>query len=135
MRAGRPPRSSGRRSLTARKRSAVTRVATDAVSSTAGAAVFLDPSGRRWRTMLILGLPIIVLLLAAATYVGFRITEAPAAPPHENAVAIEDIVPAPGERPFDVIGDGPMLRVLQIDRGAETVGRDPFTGEVVKLTA
>jgi biofilm PGA synthesis N-glycosyltransferase PgaC len=85
--------------------------------------------------MLILGLPIIVLLLAAATYGGFRITEAPAAPPHENAVAIEDIVPAPGERPLAVIGDGPMLRVLQIDRGAETVGREPFTGEVVRLTA
>jgi peptidoglycan-N-acetylglucosamine deacetylase len=121
--------------LTVRKRSAVTRAATDAVSSTAGAAVFLDPSGRRWRTTLMLGLPIVLLLLAAATYGGFRITEAPAAPPGGRAVAIEDIAPAPGERPFDVIGDGPMLRVLRIDRDEETVGRDPFTGEVVRLTA
>jgi biofilm PGA synthesis N-glycosyltransferase PgaC len=110
-------------------------VATDAVSSTAEAAVFLDPSGRRWRTMLMLGLPIILLLLAAATYSGFRMTEAPAAPPDGSAVAIEDIAPAPGERPLDVIGDGPMLRVLKIDRHGEDVGRDPFTGEVVSLTA
>ena len=94
-----------------RERSAVTRAATDAVSTTAEAAVFLDPSGRRWRTMLVLGLPIIVLLLAAATYGGFRITEVPAASPDRTAVAIEDIAPAPGEQPLDVIGEGPMLRV------------------------
>jgi cellulose synthase/poly-beta-1,6-N-acetylglucosamine synthase-like glycosyltransferase/peptidoglycan/xylan/chitin deacetylase (PgdA/CDA1 family) len=121
--------------LSVRKRSAVTKAATDAVSSAAGAAVFLDPSGRRWRTMLMLGLPIILLLLAAATYGGFRITEAPAAPPGGIAVAIEDIAPAPGERRLEVIGHGPMLRVLQIDRDEESVGRDPFTGEVVRLTA
>ena len=69
-----------------------------------------------------LGLPIVLLLLAAATYSGFRITEAPAAPPGGSAVAIEGIAPAPGERPLDVIGDGPMLRVLQIDRDEEIVG-------------
>jgi peptidoglycan-N-acetylglucosamine deacetylase len=85
--------------------------------------------------MLVLGLPIIVLLLAAATYGGFRITEAPAASPDRTAVAIEDIAPAPGEQPLDVIGDGPMLRVLQIDRDEEIVGKDPFTGEVAMLTA
>ncbi len=85
--------------------------------------------------MLTLGVPIILLLLAAATYGGFRITEAPAAPHNRNAVAIEDIAPAPGERPLDVIGDGPMLRVLKIDRHEEKVARDPFTGEVVRLTA
>jgi peptidoglycan-N-acetylglucosamine deacetylase len=85
--------------------------------------------------MLVLGLPIIVLLLAAATYGGFRITEAPAASPDRTAIAIEDIAPAPGERPLDVIGEGPMLRVLQIDRDEEIVGKDPFTGEVAMLTA
>jgi peptidoglycan-N-acetylglucosamine deacetylase len=85
--------------------------------------------------MLVLGLPIIVLLLAAATYGGLRITEAPAASPDRTAVAIEDIAPAPGEQPLDVIGDGPMLRVLQIDRDEEIVGKDPFTGEVAMLTA
>jgi peptidoglycan-N-acetylglucosamine deacetylase len=118
-----------------RERSAVTRAATDAVSTTAEAAVFLDPSGRRWRTMLVLGLPITFLVLAAAIYGGFRISEAPAASPDRTAVAIESIAPASGERPLDVIGEGPMLRVLQIDRGEEVVGRDPFTGEVVMLTA
>jgi peptidoglycan-N-acetylglucosamine deacetylase len=121
--------------LNLRERSAITSAATDAVSTTAEAAVFLDPSGRRWRTMLVLGLPIIVLLLAAATYGGFRITEAPAASPDRTAIAIEDIAPAPGERPLDVIGEGPMLRVLQIDRDEEIVGKDPFTGEVAMLTA
>ena len=111
-----------------RKRSAITSAATDAVSTTAEAAVFLDPSGRRWRTTKALGLPIILLLLAAATYGGFRITQAPAAPPDATAVAIENIAPAKGERPLDVIGEGPMLRVLQIDRKEEVVGKDPFTG-------
>jgi cellulose synthase/poly-beta-1,6-N-acetylglucosamine synthase-like glycosyltransferase/peptidoglycan/xylan/chitin deacetylase (PgdA/CDA1 family) len=86
--------------------------------------------------MLMLGLPIVLLLLAAATYGGFRITEAPAAPPDGHAVAIEDIAPAPGERPLPVIGEGPMLRVLQIDRGGRVDGgKDPFTGEAVTLTS
>jgi cellulose synthase/poly-beta-1,6-N-acetylglucosamine synthase-like glycosyltransferase/peptidoglycan/xylan/chitin deacetylase (PgdA/CDA1 family) len=125
----------GNWSLTVRKRSAFTRAATDAVSTTADATVFLDPSGRRWRTMLGLGLPIILVFLAAATYGGFRITEAPVASPDRTAVAIDDIAPAPGEPHLDVIGEGPMLRVLKIDRDGEVVGRDPFTGEVVMLTA
>ncbi|HEY4605431.1 MAG TPA: polysaccharide deacetylase family protein, partial [Blastococcus sp.] len=105
------------------------------MSTTAEATVFLDPSGRRWRTMLVLGLPITFLFLTAAIYGGLRIGEAPAVSPARTAVAIEDIAPGPGERPLNVIGEGPMLRVLQIDRGAEVVGRDPFTGEVVALTA
>src|SRR3954453_8572999 len=125
----------GGSSLTLRERSAVTRAPTDAVSTTAEATVFLDPSGRRWRTLLLLGAPIALLLVATLTYGGFRITEAPAASPAATAVAVEDIAPGPGERPLDVIGEGPMLRVLQIDRGEEIVGRDPFTGEVVTLTA
>src|SRR3954466_1304666 len=125
----------GGRSLTLRQRSAVARAATDAVSTTAEATVFLDPSGRRWRTLLLLGVPIALLLVATLTYGGFRITEAPAASPAATAVAVEDIAPGPGERPLNVIGEGPMLRVLSIDRGEEVVGKDPFTGEVVALTA
>src|SRR3954454_24168412 len=128
-------RSWGSRSLILGKRSAVTSAATDAVTTTAEAAVFRDPSGRRWRTMLVLGVPIALLLVATLTYGGFRIYEAPAASPAATAVAIEDIAPGPGERPLDVIGEGPMLRVLQIDRGEEIVGRDPFTGGAVTLTA
>ncbi len=90
--------------------------------------------------MLALGLPITLLFVAAVVYGGFRLHEAPAASPGAAAVAVEDIAPGPGERPLPVIGEGPMLRVLQIDRGEEVVGeevvgRDPFTGEVVTLTA
>ena len=106
------------------------------MSTTAGATVFLDPSGRRWRTLLALGLPITLLFVEAAIYGGFRLYEPPAAPPAAAAsVALEDIAPGPGERPLNVIGEGPMLRVLQIDRGEGVVGKDPFTGEVVTLTA
>jgi peptidoglycan-N-acetylglucosamine deacetylase len=122
-------------SLTSRARSAVTTAATDAVNTTAGTTVFLDPSGRRWRTLLVLSLPITLLLVAAAIYGGFQIHEPPAAPPARTAVAAEDIAPGPGERPLNVIGEGPMLRVLQIDRDEGVVGKDPFTGEVVTLTA
>src|SRR3954469_1049094 len=125
----------GGTSLTLRQRSAVTRAARDAVSTTAEATVFLDPSGRRWRTLLGLGIPIAVLLVATLAYGGVRIYEAPVASPTSTAVAVEDIAPDLGERPLQVIGEGPMLRVLQIDRGEEIVGRDPFTGEVVTLTA
>ena len=121
--------------MTSRVRSAVTTAATDAVNTTADATVFLDPSGRRWRTLLVSILPITLLLVAAAVYGGFRIHEAPAASPARTAVAAEDIAPGPGEQPLDVIGEGPMLRVLQIDRAKEVVGKDPFTGEVVPLTA
>src|SRR4051794_12442471 len=85
--------------------------------------------------MLVLGLPITFLLLTAAIYGGLRIGEAPAVSPARTAAAIEDIAPGPGERPLNVIGEGPMLRVLSIDRGEEVVGKDPFTGEVVALTA
>src|SRR3712207_9228565 len=83
-------------SLTSRERSAVTTAASDAVHTTAGVTVFLDPSGRRWRTLLALSLPITLLLVAAAIYGGFRIHEAPAASPARTAVAVEDIAPGPG---------------------------------------
>jgi cellulose synthase/poly-beta-1,6-N-acetylglucosamine synthase-like glycosyltransferase/peptidoglycan/xylan/chitin deacetylase (PgdA/CDA1 family) len=105
------------------------------VSTTAEATVFFDPSGRRWRTMLVLGLPIILLFLVMAAYGGFRVHQAPAASTARTAVAIEDIAPGPGEPPLHVIGEGPMLRVLQIDRGEKVVGKDPSTGEAVTLTA
>src|SRR4051794_35382093 len=75
----------GGRSLTLRQRSAVTRAATDAVSTTAEATVFLDPSGRRWRTLLLLGVPIAVLLVATLAYGGVRGFEAPVAVPPTTA--------------------------------------------------
>jgi hypothetical protein len=88
-------------SLASRERSAVTTAATDAVNTTAGVTVFLDPSGRRWRTLLALSLPITLLFVAAAIYGGFRIHEAPAASPAAAAVAVEDIAPGPGEQPLN----------------------------------
>ena len=97
--------------------------------------MFLDPSGRRWRTLLAVGVPIVLVLVATLVYGGYRMHEAPAASPAGTAVAVEDIAPGPSHPPLDVIGQGPMLRVLQIDRGGDVVGRDPFTGEVVPLTA
>ena len=97
--------------------------------------MFLDPSGRRWRTLLAVGVPIVLVLVATLVYGGYRMHEAPAASPAGTAVAVEDIAPGPGDPPLDVIGQGPMLRVLQIDRGGDVVGRDPFSGEVVPLTA
>jgi peptidoglycan-N-acetylglucosamine deacetylase len=83
----------------------------------------------------VLGLPILLLFLAAMVYGGFRISEAPATTVASSAVAVEEIAPEPGERPLNIVGDGPMLRVLQIDRDEEIVGKDPFTGEIVMLTA
>src|SRR4051794_40834852 len=48
----------GGTSLAVGKHSAVTTAARDAVATTAEATVFLDPSGRRWRTLVLLSAPV-----------------------------------------------------------------------------
>ena len=52
--------------MAVRRRSAVTTAARDAVATTAEATVFLDPSGRRWRTLVLLSAPVDVLLARVA---------------------------------------------------------------------
>ncbi len=124
----------GGTSLAARRRSAVTTAARDAVETTAEATVFLDPSGRRWRTILVLSVPVVLLLVATLIYGGLQLHRAPALGATGTAVTVEDLGLAPGEQ-LSVIGEGPMLRVLEVDRHRPGVGANPITGEDVTLTA
>ena len=120
--------------MAVRKRSAVTTAARDAVATTAEATVFLDPSGRRWRTLVLLSAPVVLLVVATLIFGGLQLHRAPALAATGIPVTVEDLQLDPGER-LTVIGEGPMLRVLEVDRNRPGVGEDPFTGEDVTLTA
>lgn len=101
----------------------------DASQTVARATVFLDPSGRRWRIVCVLLALIFIPLLAGAFYAWPRLTKSPEVhgdiPP---TLTSEEV----GKHP-PVVGEGPLVRVLKLDRtGKEVIGKDPFSGE--KLT-
>lgn len=88
--------------------------------------VFVDASGRRWRVVrlvtLIVAVPLLVALLYTATHLNHVPTlGGPDRTTHEVTAA--DVGPNP-----PLIGEGPMLRVLELVRqGDQVVGLDPFT--------
>ena len=122
----------------AKNRGAKNRAAEAAVNTTADetikAAVFLDPSGRRWRSLRLVGIPVLVLLTLAVVYTGLRISAPPALGGQDSSREITSA--QTGDNP-PVVGEGPMVRVLELartDRGV--VGKDPFRGtELAVLTS
>lgn len=99
----------------------VERIAATAVDS----AVFLDPSGRRWRQLRNLIVVLVGLALAGVCYAFPKVHAAPALTrhtPHPNVTAAQTGLHVP------VVGHGPLVRVLKIQRtGNQLVGYDPFT--------
>jgi biofilm PGA synthesis N-glycosyltransferase PgaC len=108
------------------KRRSVASAINATAEETVKAAVFLDPSGRRWRTLRLVGIPLLVLLTLLVGYTAFQMTSPPAtsAPASDRQVTSAQTGPRP-----PVVGEGPMVRVLELDRREEAViGKDPFRG-------
>ena len=116
-----------------RHRAAEAAVITTA-QETVKAAVFLDPSGRRWRTLRLVGIPLLALLTFALVYTGLKISAPPALAGQADGREVTSA--QTGSKP-PVVGEGPMVRVLELARTeGEVVGKDPFRGtELTVLTS
>ncbi len=101
---------------------------------TVRAAVFLDPSGRRWRSLRLVGIPLLVLLLLSVVYTGWQVSSPPALGSQDSP---REVTSAQTGRKPPVVGEGPMVRVLELARtDDDVVGKDPFRGtELAVLTA
>jgi biofilm PGA synthesis N-glycosyltransferase PgaC len=92
--------------------------------------IFFDPTGRRWRWV---RLSLVVILIAVVAGIGFawpRMSAPPALPAGAQQVDIDatDVGPRP-----PVIGTGPLVRIVQVDRSdGAVVARDPFSGAVLR---
>ncbi|SNT06854.1 biofilm PGA synthesis N-glycosyltransferase PgaC [Geodermatophilus pulveris] len=93
-----------------------------------GAAVFANPSGRRWRRLRAVLLGSAAALVAAAAVLLTNVLSVPALagePVPDGPTVLE--VGAP-----PVVGEGPLVRVVRLLRvGGVTYGQDPFAGQVV----
>lgn len=89
--------------------------------------VFRNPSGRRWRRIRAAGLLLLAVLVAAAVIAVPRVL----APPALDGAPVPDGPSAATVGRPPVVGEGPLVRVVQVLReGGTTYGQDPFTGLV-----
>lgn len=95
----------------------------------AESVVFLDPSGRRWRRLRVTAAVLAVLLVAALVLVVPKLADTPAL----KALG-EPLSPALTSAQTGIhvplVGQGPLVRVLQVRReGNRVTGIDPFTNQ------
>jgi biofilm PGA synthesis N-glycosyltransferase PgaC len=95
--------------------------------------VFLDPSGRRWRTTRIIGLCALVASVAAVVYMAPKMW---ADPTLNGQVVGRTLSSADTGLHAPVVGVGPLVRVLRVQKvDGQKVGFEPFTGaRLVTLT-
>ncbi len=98
-----------------------------AAPSTLPGGVFVDPSGRRWKRLRIVAAVLLALATVGAVVAAPHVAERPAlmgrTPAPDLAVDLR-------KTPPPVVGEGPLVRVLEVRReGATSVGYDPFTQE------
>jgi peptidoglycan-N-acetylglucosamine deacetylase len=90
-------------------------------------AVFLDPSGRRWRTIRIIGA---AALVGATAVLGYVVPNMWAEPALDGRVVGPPLSMQDTSSKAPVVGVGPLLRVLQVrEVDGLKVGFEPFTGE------
>jgi biofilm PGA synthesis N-glycosyltransferase PgaC len=90
--------------------------------------VFLNPSGRRWKSIRAVLLTVLALVIAFVAIAIPRITTSPALDgrPELSGPTADEVGVAP------VVGDGPLTRIIRlvpVDRAV--YGQDPFTGETL----
>jgi cellulose synthase/poly-beta-1,6-N-acetylglucosamine synthase-like glycosyltransferase/peptidoglycan/xylan/chitin deacetylase (PgdA/CDA1 family) len=95
--------------------------------------VFLDPSGRRWRTTRVVGIAALVGIVAALVYAAPKMWADPA---QGGGVVGPPLSSKDTRLNAPVVGVGPLLRVLQVRVvDGKKVGFEPFTGaRLVTLT-
>ena len=95
--------------------------------------MFLDPSGRRWRTTRVVGVAALVGVVAALVYAAPTMW---ADPVQEGALVGPPLSMQDTGSKAPVVGVGPLLRVLRVRVvDGQKVGFEPFTGQrLVTLT-
>jgi peptidoglycan-N-acetylglucosamine deacetylase len=107
--------------------------AEDSTSSTSVPSVFLDPSGRRWRTTRVIGSAVLVAMMAGLFYLVPKMWADPARDGQLAGRALSML--DTGSRAPEV-GAGPLIRVLKVRVvGGQKVGFEPFTGKAVVTLA
>ena len=93
--------------------------------------VFFDPTGRRWRRVKLLLLLVLMLAVVGGTVSWNRVQEPPALSDEERAADPVVIKDAPADPP--VIGTGPLVRAVRVERAADGthVAVDPLSGTVL----
>ncbi len=105
----------------------------DFSQSTSGVAVFLDPTGRRWRRVRVLLVVGIVALAGLIVWAVPHLRASPALGPNAHPIVLTS--KQTGAHP-PVVGSGPLMRVLKVvPGGGSLIGQDPFTGETYPLPA
>lgn len=93
----------------------------------AESAIFLDPSGRRWRRLRIVATVLLAGLLGALFLVGPHLIDTPALDATGKRLA-PPLTSATTGRQLPLVGEGPLVRVLEVRRVDDKVlGFDPFT--------
>src|SRR4051812_25257254 len=106
-----------------------TRSGQPAARSASTTPVFANPSGRRWRRLRAVLLTLLVLAVAFCVVSVPKVLASPAL-----AGAPTPAGPTPEEVGYDapVIGEGPLVRVVELLRTDGTVyAQEPYTGQVV----
>lgn len=97
------------------------KIAATAVQS----AIFLDPSGRRWRRLRYLLIAALAIVIGIGWYIIPKMYATPVLVSHAD---YPDITSAQTGLHVPVVGEGPLVRVLKVQRtGSQLVGYDPFT--------
>ena len=90
-------------------------------------AVFLDPSGRRWRRLRLVMVGVVVAVLGLLAYAVPHLYDTPALDSRGDALGPELTSAETGEH-VPLVGEGPLVRVLEVRReGGVVNGYDPFT--------
>ena len=106
--------------VTSKRERVAERIAATAVQS----AIFLDPSGRRWRRLRYLLVAVLAIVIGVSCYALPNMHAAPAL----AGRASPDITSAQTGLHVPMVGEGPLVRVLKVQRtGRQLVGYDPFT--------
>src|SRR5215207_6327854 len=108
----------------------------DAAHPAASPVIFLDPSGRRWQKVRIITSAFAALLLVGILVALPHLNDTPALTATDQQLGPPLTSDTTGRR-VPVVGDGPLVRVLKVQRdGGRILGVDPATeGVVATFTA
>src|SRR5215213_4341001 len=103
----------------------------DAAGQATSPVVFLDPSGRRWQRVQVITAGLAALLVVGILVALPHLNDTPALTATDQQLGPPLTSDTTGRR-VPVVGDGPLVRVLKVQRdGGRILGVDPATEGVV----